>query len=87
MSGNTPSVSAYVPALIEGLPLPSPYAPSFALPPSPSFASPPPLLPPTPQRPSMTFERRGSCDLFECVEAHKRFSENRSRMIFSQIGA
>lgn len=43
------------------------------------------MLPTTPQRPSMTFERRGSCDLFECVEAHKRFSEGRSRMIFAQI--
>jgi serine/threonine protein kinase len=31
-------------------------------------------------------ERRGSCDLFQCVEAHQRFSENKAKMIFKQVG-
>lgn len=74
-----------MPDLGNGLALPSPYAPSFELPPSPSGSvSPIPLLPL--QRPSANMERRGSCDLFECVELHKRFSEGRARMIFTQIG-
>lgn len=73
-------------------PPPSPYAPSYALPASP-FGTPngypfAPLPPASPiMRPSSAnMERRGSCDLFECVEMHKRFSENKAKMIFKQVG-
>lgn len=30
-------------------------------------------------------ERRASCDLFECIEQHSYFSEDRARWIFAQI--
>ncbi|KAL7411119.1 kinase-like domain-containing protein, partial [Mrakia frigida] len=50
------------------------------------LVSPPlPTSPITPIRPSINMERRGSCDLFECVERHKKFGEARARMIFKQI--
>lgn len=31
------------------------------------------------------FARRTSCDLFECIEQHKYFEEDRAKMIFKQI--
>lgn len=30
-------------------------------------------------------ERRSSCDLFECIEQHSHFSEDRARWVFAQI--
>lgn len=92
----TPSASAQSSPSVTMPPLPtigmgppSPFAPSFALPASP-FVGPTQSLPPpspvTPIRPSINMERRGSCDLFECVERHKKFGEARARMIFKQIG-
>lgn len=36
-----------------------------------------------PSRPEIS--RRASCDLFECIEHHSKFSENKARHIFKQI--
>ncbi|KAK4055045.1 hypothetical protein OIO90_003386 [Microbotryomycetes sp. JL221] len=37
-----------------------------------------------PPRPA-PMERRASCDLFECIEQHSRFSENVAKYVFAQI--
>lgn len=70
---------------------PVPNTPSFALPPSPWTSPAASVLTSNAQsgRPSLRLgemERRGSCDLFECVELHKHFSEAQAKMIFGQIG-
>ncbi|KAK4050650.1 hypothetical protein OIV83_003376 [Microbotryomycetes sp. JL201] len=38
----------------------------------------------SPPRPA-SMERRASCDLFECIEQHSRFSENVAKFVFAQI--
>ncbi|KAM0791747.1 hypothetical protein ACM66B_004014 [Microbotryomycetes sp. NB124-2] len=38
----------------------------------------------SPPRPAL-MERRASCDLFECIEQHSRFSENVAKFVFAQI--
>ncbi|KAG5462835.1 MAG: kinase-like domain-containing protein [Olpidium bornovanus] len=40
-------------------------------------------IPPPPPRPAMV--RRASCDLFECIEHHSKFSENKAKLIFRQV--
>ncbi|GAA6033255.1 hypothetical protein JCM8097_003019 [Rhodosporidiobolus ruineniae] len=73
-----PTLSSNLPRILNVSPTSSPIlmASHHAQPPSPARLSPP--------RPA-SMERRSSCDLFECIEAHSRFDERTARYVFAQV--